>query len=100
MSDEDQDKRPAESAGDLSAMDEARLATSRMRMVGEEAGAMSEDMTAEVFGHAGIADMVAQFTRDMGVVTSQLADRMDESLAEFTQAQQRQEREDGNSDAG
>lgn len=96
MSDETSPK--PEESGELSPLDEAFLASSRMRMIGEETSAMSSGMTEDVFGNAELASMVAQFTRDLGAVSTQIADRMDQDLG--TLAEEQHKRGDDTSDHG
>lgn len=99
MSDNTSPERSDEHGGELNPLDEALLATSRMRMIGEEASDMAPGMTEDVFGHAGVAAMVQEFTQRLGAVTTEIADRMEQNLGSVAESQ-RSEREGGSSDHG
>lgn len=99
MSDETRPGRAEDHGGELSPLDEALLATSRMRMISEETSAMSAGMTEDVFGNAELASMIQQFTRDLGATTRQIADRMDRDLGSVAESD-KSPHEDGRSDHG
>lgn len=94
MSDETHPERSDQHSSELSPLDQAFLASSQLRMVGEETSAMAPGMTPEVFGNAELAAMVQQFTQNLGSVTTHIADRMDQDLGTFAQAQHKQQRGD------
>lgn len=72
----------------MSPLDAAFLATSRLRMAGEDTQAIAADATAENFGHADLAELVQQVTQQLGTVTNEIADRMEQDLHTFATKQQ------------
>lgn len=84
------ERREQQETTEMSPLDQAFLHASRLRMVGEETSSVGAGMTADVMGHAGLAEMVQQVTAQLSTAADEIAGRMEQDLHTLAE----QERED------